>query len=255
MPASPISASWHRIRHVLRQIDALVEMKALSIIVPVLNEAATIADVLQSLQVARAAGTEVLLVDGGSRDVTAERGAPWADRVLQAPRGRGSQMNAGAAAASGEVFLFLHADTHLPSDAFKAIQQAIAQGACWGRFDVRIDGPTLGLGMVAGMMNLRSRLTGIATGDQAIFVTRQAFAEIGGFPDIPLMEDIVLSSRLRQRAWPACLRQRVLTSGRRWAQHGLLTTILRMWSLRLRFFFGASPHELARDYGYLPRES
>lgn len=227
----------------------------LSIIVPVLDEAAGIATALAPLQPLRRAGVEVIVVDGGSRDATPTRAAPLADLMIAARRGRGSQMNAGAARARGDILLFLHADTRLPDTAPAAIAEAIAAGCCWGRFDVTIEGCIAGLGMVAAMMNLRSRLTGIATGDQAIFVTRAAFEQAGGFPDIPLMEDIVLSGRLRSIARPACLRERVVTSGRRWEKHGLLRTILAMWRLRLRFFLGADPEVLAREYGYVPREA
>jgi rSAM/selenodomain-associated transferase 2 len=226
----------------------------LSIVVPVLDEAAGIAAALAPLQRLRQAGVEVLVVDGGSRDATLEVAAPLADLVLVAPRGRGSQMNAGAARARGATLLFLHADTRLPAGAVDAVAAAIAAGACWGRFDVAIEGRLAGLGMVATMMNLRSRLTGIATGDQAIFVTRAAFEQVGGFPDLPLMEDIALSTRLKRIARPACLRQQVVTSGRRWEKHGLWRTILAMWRLRLRFFFGADPQALAREYGYAPRQ-
>ena len=161
-------------------------------------------------------------------------------------------MNAGAALASGDVLLFLHADTLLPSSALDLVRTVVGSGSCWGRFDVHIEGAIRGLGMVAFMMNWRSRLTGIATGDQAIFVTREAFQRSGGFPAIPLMEDIVFSALMRKEAWPVCLTECVTTSGRRWEKHGLLRTILTMWWLRLRFFFGASPNALARDYGYLP---
>ncbi len=226
----------------------------LSIVVPVLDEAVGIAAALAPLQPLRQAGVEVLVVDGGSRDATLEVATPLADLVLVAPRGRGSQMNAGAARARGATLLFLHADTRLPAGAADTVAAAIAAGACWGRFDVDIEGRLAGLGMVATMMNLRSRLTGIATGDQAIFVTRAAFEQVGGFPDLPLMEDIALSTRLKRIARPACLRQRVVTSGRRWEKHGLWRTILAMWRLRLRFFFGADPQALAREYGYAPRQ-
>ena len=226
----------------------------LSIVVPVLDEAVGIAAALAPLQRLRQAGVEVLVVDGGSRDATLEVATPLADLVLVAPRGRGSQMNAGAARARGATLLFLHADTRLPAGAVEAVVAAIAAGACWGRFDVAIEGRLAGLGMVATMMNLRSRLTGIATGDQAIFVTRAAFEQVGGFPDLPLMEDIALSTWLKRIARPACLRQRVVTSGRRWEKHGLWRTILAMWRLRLRFFFGADPQALAREYGYAPRQ-
>lgn len=224
-----------------------------SIVMPVLDEAAGIVARLQSLQALRRQGVELIVVDGGSRDDTVERAGPLADRVESTGRGRGRQMNAGAACARGGVLLFLHADTTLPAAAISAARQGLASGAVWGRFDVRIvDGPA-GIAVVAWAMNLRSRVTGIATGDQAMFCTRAAFAAAGGFPEIALMEDIVLSQRLRAISRPACLRQRVETSGRRWARHGLVRTVLTMWWLRLRFWLGASPDALARAYGYTPR--
>lgn len=224
-----------------------------SIVMPVLDEAAGIVARLQSLQALRRQGVELIVVDGGSQDDTVERAGPLADRVMSTGRGRGRQMNAGAACARGGVLLFLHADTTLPRAAISAASQGLASGAVWGRFDVRIvDGPA-GIAVVAWAMNLRSRVTGIATGDQAMFCTREAFAAAGGFPEIALLEDIVLSQRLRAISRPACLRQRVETSGRRWARHGLVRTVLTMWWLRLRFWLGASPDALARAYGYTPR--
>ncbi|PKO49241.1 MAG: glycosyl transferase [Betaproteobacteria bacterium HGW-Betaproteobacteria-4] len=227
----------------------------LSIIIPVLNEPAGIVPVLERLQGFRRQGAEVIVVDGGSTDATVELARSLADGVTSSQRGRGRQMNAGAARAKGDVFLFLHADTLLPSSAPSLIIEAIDNGASWGRFDVQIEGSISGLGMVAFMMNWRSRLTGIATGDQAIFVTREAFLRHGGFPAIPLMEDIMFSGWMREEARPACLKAKVTTSGRRWEKHGLLRTILTMWWLRLRFFLGASPTALAREYGYLPHET
>lgn len=228
---------------------------ALSIVLPALNEAAGIVAALQALEPLRRAGAEVVVVDGGSTDRSAELAGPLADQVLEAPRGRASQMNAGAAAARGGVLLFLHADTRLPEGAERLIAQAVAGGQRWGRFDVRIEGRSAWLPLVAAMMNRRSRLTGIATGDQAMFVSRAAFAAAGGFPDIPLMEDIELSRRLLRTGRPACLAARVTTSGRRWEAQGVWRTILRMWWLRLRFFLGADPRRLAVEYGYAPRES
>jgi hypothetical protein len=153
------------------------------------------------------------------------------------------------------VLLFLHADTKLPPDADRHVLENLARsGRIWGRFDVTIDGPQRMLSVVAGAMNWRSRLTGIATGDQAMFVTRAAFVAAGGFPDIPLMEDVTLSKRLKRLSRPVCLRQRVVTSDRRWASGGVVPTILLMWRLRLAHFFGAKPGALARRYGYVPRE-
>jgi rSAM/selenodomain-associated transferase 2 len=226
-------------------------MPTLAIVIPVLDEGATIADALSALAPYRERGTEVVVVDGGSRDATVEAARPLADRVLAAPRGRGSQMNAGAAAARADVLLFLHADTRLPPDADRIIFLALEQpNRVWGRFDVTIAGRSRLLRTVAATMNLRSRLTGIATGDQAMFVTREAFAQAGGFPDLPLMEDIVLSRRLKRIGRPACLAARVTTSGRRWDRDGAVRTIVTMWRLRLAFFLGAEPAQLARRYGY-----
>jgi len=216
----------------------------LSIVVPVLNEAAVVGATLQSLAPLRAGGHEVIVVDGGSEDATREIAAPLADRVLAAPRGRAKQMNAGAAAATGEALVFLHADTRLPGRADELIEEAL-QSHAWGRFDVRIEGTQPLLSVVACAMNLRSRLTGIATGDQALFVRRASFE---GFPEIALMEDIAFCKAMKRRGRPACLRARAATSGRRWERHGLLRTILLMWRLRLAYFLGAEPDALARRY-------
>jgi rSAM/selenodomain-associated transferase 2 len=222
--------------------------------VPVLDEAAGIVAALESLAPLRAAGNEVIVVDGGSADGSAELARPLCDRVVIAPRGRAAQMNAGAQEARGDVLLFLHADTRCPPGAPEAISQAMKTNM-WGRFDVEIEGTHPLLKVVAWSMNLRSRLTGIATGDQAIFVDRGAFTAVGGFPDIALMEDIVLSRRLKRLGRPLCLSARALTSGRRWEKHGVVRTILTMWRLRLAFFLGAEPAKLAASYGYVPRQS
>jgi rSAM/selenodomain-associated transferase 2 len=227
---------------------------SVSIVIPVLNEAATIAAQLATLQEFRATGAELLVVDGGSSDATIANARPACDHVLTAPRGRGSQMNAGAEAASGVVLIFLHADTTPPVGAIHAVRQAIAAGAVWGRFDVEISGASRWFPLIAALMNWRSRLSGIATGDQAIFVRRETFFDAGGFPDIPLMEDVALSTTLRRRFRPACLRQKVTTSGRRWEKNGVLKTVWRMWSLRWRYFFGADPQQLALEYGYQARD-
>lgn len=226
-------------------------MLKLSVIVPVLNEAAGIGAALTSLATLRDAGVEVIVVDGGSTDETVALARPLADRVVVAARGRAAQMNAGAAQARGEVLLFLHADTRLPRETLTGITAALTAGSLWGRFDVRIEGRSAWLPLIARMMNLRSRLTGIATGDQAIFVIRSAFDAVGGFPAIRLMEDIALSKCLKRLGPPACLRTRVTTSGRRWEAHGVWRTILFMWWLRLRYFLGADPRRLAVEYGYV----
>ena len=217
----------------------------LSVVVPALNEAHGIRAALEALAPLRARGHQVIVVDGGSTDGTERVAAPWCDLFLNAPRGRAVQMNAGARAASGDVLVFLHADTRLPPDADQAIGSSL-----WGRFDVRIEGRHPLLKVVACAMNLRSRLTGIATGDQAIFVRREAFT---GFPEIPLMEDVAFSQAMKRRARPACLRDTVLTSGRRWESRGVLRTVLLMWRLRLMYFLGAHPERLARIYDHRVR--
>jgi rSAM/selenodomain-associated transferase 2 len=228
----------------------------LSIVMPVLNEAAHIQASLQGLQAWRAQGVEVIVVDGGSSDDTLSLASPLADRVIASARGRARQMNAGAASSTGEALLFLHADTCLPAGACEAVRDALTQPtaqaqrppARWGRFDVHIEGRPFMLRVVAALMNLRSRCTGIATGDQALFVQRALFEQVGGFPDQPLMEDIELSARLRRHAWPLCLRLKARTSGRRWETRGVWRTIALMWSLRWRYWRGESPTVLAKAY-------
>ena len=234
---------------------------------PALNEAAAIEVALQPLQAWRSHGVHVLVVDGGSTDATVALARPLADQVIESQRGRARQMNAGAATAPGEALLFLHADTTLPEGAPGAILAALGMqdlhpptvsghsvslksgsAPAWGRFDVRILGRPFMLGVVAWCMNLRSRLSGIATGDQAIFMTRAAYDAVGGFPEQPLMEDIEICRRLKRLGPPACLRLQVQTSGRRWEVRGVWRTILLMWRLRLAYFFGASAEYLARAY-------
>jgi rSAM/selenodomain-associated transferase 2 len=221
----------------------------LSIVIPAREEAAFITETLSALQPLRAQGHEVIVVDGGSRDVTLLIGRLLADRAFVTAPGRALQMNAGARKAAGDVLLFLHADSVLPADAAIAIARAIAGGAAWGRFDVTIGGRPWVLKVVAAMMNLRSRLTGVATGDQGIFVERALFDRVGGYPAIPLMEDIALSKTLKRAAGrPACLRSRIVTSGRRWEARGPWRMIFTMWRLRLAYALGVDPARLARDY-------
>jgi rSAM/selenodomain-associated transferase 2 len=225
----------------------------LSIIVPVLNETDHIVAALEALRPLRARGVELIVVDGGSQDDTVARATPLAHFVIASPPGRALQMNAGATIASADVLLFLHADTRLPPDADRLVHDGLAQSRhAWGRFDVAIEGRHPLLPLVAASMNLRSRLTGIATGDQAMFMTRDAFTSAGGFPEIALMEDITFARSLKRVSRPLCLRARVTTSGRRWEQRGVVRTILLMWRLRLAYFFGATPDTLARRYGYRP---
>ena len=222
----------------------------IAIVVPTLDEARILESRLRALGALRAIGHRVIVSDGGSRDSTVELAKPLADDVIAGPAGRARQMNAGAdvARASGlDALVFLHADTALPAGAIDAITSALADHA-WGRFDVEIDGRSRWLPLVAALMNWRSRLSGIATGDQAIFVTTKAFFDAGGFPEWPLMEDIGLSRALKRISRPAALRLRVTTAGRRWDTHGALRTIALMWWLRLRFFLGAKPETLAASY-------
>lgn len=220
----------------------------LSVIVPVLNEATGAPALCAHLMPYVRQGVEVILVDGGSEDNTAELVECLGFRLVLSPRGRALQMNAGAAAASGDLLLFLHADTRLPPDALECLQSCVTHTHVWGRFDVRIEGRPAMLKLVAWLMNWRSRLTGIATGDQAMFMTRAAFDAVGGFPPQPLMEDIEMSSRLRRLARPLCLTDRVVTSGRRWEQRGVWRTIFLMWRLRWAYWRGVPASQLAKAY-------
>ena len=225
----------------------------LSIIIPVLNEAERLPGLLEHLAPLCGCDTEVIVVDGGSEDDSRQAAARAGAQVIRSERGRARQMNAGAAVAQGNILLFLHADTALPSSAEQAIETAIQRGGgvqenVWGRFDVCITGRPFMLRVVASLMNWRSRLSGIATGDQAMFMTRHAFASAGGFPDQPLMEDIELSKRLLARSRPVCLTDRVVTSGRRWEARGIWRTIWLMWRLRWLYWRGVSAAELAKSY-------
>jgi rSAM/selenodomain-associated transferase 2 len=230
-------------------------VKRLSIVIPALDEAANLAGLLPDL--ARACpGAEVLVVDGGSRDGTVDVVARHPDvRLLTAARGRARQMNAGAAVAAGDALLFLHADTRLPEGAVGAIRESLGwPGVVGGRFDVRFDSARPVLRVVAWLMNVRSRLSGICTGDQAIFVRRPDFDAVGGYPDIPLMEDIELSRRLKRCGRLHALRLRVTTSARKWEREGPLRTIALMWALRLLHFCGVDPARLHRWYYGAPKE-
>lgn len=224
----------------------------LAVIVPALNEDAAIVPALARLAALRDRGVTVIVVDGGSRDDTALHARPLADSLLHSDRGRAQQMNVGAKAAldgGAEALVFLHADCILPDLSDRLIEAALLDGRHeWGRFDVRIEGEAPVLSVVSTLMNWRSRLTGICTGDQAIFVTRAAFEQLSGFAAIPLMEDIEFSKRARRISWPAAIAARVRTSGRRWQRHGVWRTIVLMWSFRLAYFLGADPHRLAQRY-------
>ncbi len=225
-----------------------------SIVIPALDEARGILATLVPLQPLRADGHEVIVVDGGSRDATVSLSAPFADRVLSADRGRARQMNAGAATAKGDLLVFLHADSQLAASTIAVLAREIDRSRSrWGRFDVAIAGRARALPIVAAMMNARSRVTGIATGDQAMFVERALFAAVGGFPDQPLMEDVELSKRLKRAGGrPLCLSERVATSGRRWESDGPWRTIAAMWRWRYAYWRGADPARLAAEYRTTP---
>ena len=221
----------------------------LSIVIPALNEAGSIVATLARLQRMRDKGSEVILVDGGSRDATKALARALVDHVIDSRPGRAIQMNQGAAAATGEALLFLHADSLLPEGADQLIFECLTGTAWrWGRFDVTIRGGHFMFPIIAWFMNHRSRLTGIATGDQGIFMVRAAFEQAGGFPDQTLMEDIEICKRLRRIGCCACLSSRVITSGRRWERHGVWRTIALMWRLRFLYWIGVPAHRLARSY-------
>lgn len=188
------------------------------------------------------------MADGGSADNTINIALPLADKVIDSEQGRARQMNNGAAQAVGDILIFLHADTYLPENALHTIAQQISGKTQWGRFDIQLSGDHVMLKVIAQLMIRRSRLTGIATGDQAIFVTQQAFDIVGRYPEIDLMEDIALCKALKKTGPPACLKAKVVSSGRRWEHNGIYRTILLMWGLRLGYFFGADPKTLARIY-------
>ena len=220
----------------------------LSVIVPVLNEAESLASFLRHLQPLRAQGHELILVDGGSSDGSPQFAYPLCDAVIESEPGRARQMNAGAALASGDWLLFLHADTCLPKP-FAEWEGLIAQTRqTWGRFNVRLSSDRWFFRIIERAINIRSALTGIATGDQAIFIRRERFNQLNGYADQPLMEDVELCRRLKKRGAPLCLKQPVITSSRRWEAKGVFRTVLLMWELRLRYYLGAKPSELVRRY-------
>ena len=222
---------------------------ALSIIIPVLNEAESIVATVELLQTFRQGGCQLIVVDGGSRDGTVQLAEPYVDKLLTSKAGRANQMNAGAEVAEGKVLLFLHADTLLPMDSDRLIEQRLKESGCsWGRFDVSLSGQQPLLRVVEAMMNNRSRWSGIATGDQAIFVKKKLFDEVGGFPSIALMEDIALSRLLKAEGSPLCLKEKVVTSSRRWEEKGVVRTICLMWIFRLAYFLGVKPEQLVKIY-------
>lgn len=221
----------------------------ISVIIPTLNEARIIADTLS--HTANLGFDELIVVDGGSTDGTAAVAEAYAGgvRVIAAPRGRARQLNVGTYASRGDILVFLHADTRLPMAAKQEIVAALTDVATvGGRFDVQFDHPSVLGQIISKLMNWRSRWSGIATGDQAIFVRRRTFDQLGGFADIPLMEDIDFSRRLKQLGAMAMLPDHVVTSFRRWDTNGPIKTILLMWGLRFLYWIGVSPHHLQRFY-------
>ena len=219
----------------------------LAVILPVLNEAAHIRECLVVLQPWRAQGHMIILVDGGSQDGTVELASPWVDQVVHSAPGRAVQMNAGAAVTQATGLIFLHADTRLPEAAPALVVSALRQSP-WGRFDVRLSGDSFMYRLIATGINLRSRWSGVATGDQALFMRRDLFLQCGGFAPIPLMEDVELTSRLRRYKRPVCVKVPAVTDSRRWQKHGTWRTITFMWRLRWAFWRGADPAVLAKRY-------
>ena len=220
----------------------------LSIIIPVLNEQENLSELLPVFDDLRSAGHEVIVVDGGSTDNSKEIALKYADKCLHAPASRARQMNAGAAVASGDILFFMHADSRLEPCYMENIQSCIEQGGSWGHYKIRVDDNSLFLRTVSFFMNLRSRLTAIATGDQGIFVRRDLFEQLGGYAEIPLMEDIELSARLRRISRPVCLSQAIHTSARRWLKNGVLNTIFSMWRFRFMYWLGVPAVKLAKNY-------
>ncbi|MGK0373887.1 MAG: rSAM/selenodomain-associated transferase 2 [Arenicella sp.] len=216
--------------------------QGVTIIVPLLNEQAVVPSLIQ--QLAGLDAEQIIIVDGGSVDRTRELVEAAGYTVIQSPAGRARQMNAGAQQATQTMLLFLHADTRLPRN----YKLELARADVWGRFDVQFSSSLRIMNMVAFFINLRSRISGVATGDQAIFIDRDAFHAIGGFPDFPIMEDVALCKRLRYMHRPFSSRARVVTSARRWEQNGVASTIVKMWWYRLAYFFGVSPLKLKQGY-------
>jgi len=219
----------------------------ISIIIPVLNEEGSIKNLLQQLQTYRKQGHEVIVVDGGSDDNTCAISKLLSDKLITSGAGRALQMNNGAAQSKNEILWFLHADTLITDSSVKLIQKALSEND-WGRFNVRLSGSSILFRVIETLMNIRSCLTGIATGDQGMFVKREVFNSVKGFPALPLMEDIELSKKLKLISRPICINERLITSSRRWEEKGILLTVLLMWKLRFLYWLGVSADKLARQY-------
>ena len=218
----------------------------LSIIIPVYNEANQIKPCLSNLEYLKQEGHEIIVVDGGSDDATIELAKPICDTVIQSPKSRSVQMNTGAYHASGDYLLFLHVDTVLPDNVTELFQKI--DKSHWGRFDITLSGKHFMFRVIEFCMNLRSRLTGIATGDQVMFIDKKLFMQLNGYPEIALMEDIALSKLLLACSQPICFKEKVVSSSRRWEKHGIVNTILKMWTLRILYFFNVDTNKLAKMY-------
>ncbi|MDH5361019.1 MAG: TIGR04283 family arsenosugar biosynthesis glycosyltransferase [Gammaproteobacteria bacterium] len=246
-----VSSSRPYIRRKIRQpnIQAgfLDAENQLSIIIPALNETRTITSTLISLQGLRQSGHEVILVDGGSTDDTVSLAEGLVDQIVHTDPGRGRQMNAGASHAWGDTLLFLHADSLLPDAITTHISRALSKRE-WGRFNVRLSGRNPLFRIIERLINIRSCVSGIATGDQAIFLSRSLFEQLGGYAELPLMEDIELSNRLKAFGRPACVSAAVITSSRRWEHNGIIKTVLLMWRLRWGYYRGIPAETLAKEY-------
>lgn len=219
----------------------------ISIIIPTLNEEATIQPLLQQLQVCRQQGHEVIVVDGGSNDETVSISKSLADKVISSEAGRATQMNNGAKQSTNNILWFLHADTLIPSNVIESIQESLIKNN-WGRFNIKLSGSHFLFRIIEKMINLRSCVSGIATGDQGIFVKRELFESVNGYSEIPLMEDVELSKKLKKVSSPVCIKEMLTTSSRRWEQRGILSTVLLMWRLRFLYWLGVSATKLTTLY-------
>lgn len=222
---------------------------SLSIIIPAVNEAENLGRLLHELTSGDAHNVEIIVVDGGSSDNTRQIASQYTDKIITSVRGRAKQMNAGALVASGNIFWFLHADSQLSNDLLSDMMLQSKHKKVWGFFTIRLSGQNVIFRIIEFMMNQRSCITGIATGDQGIFISKDLFLTLGGFREIPLMEDIAITKQLKKKQRPLCIKHhRLTTSSRRWEEQGILRTVLLMWRLRLAYFLGADPEQLVKQY-------